>query len=375
MALGAIRSLGPRGVPLIAGQLNPRDVAQHSRYVEHVEILPDPVDSEEAFTEALLDLGVRFPGAIVISAHDAAVVAVARNRDVLSESLVVAAPEWDHVAMCIDKRLTYDFAERIGVPCPRSFTVDQMDEAVATIGFPLLVKPSQSHLFMSEFGTKMIEVTDRRSLGETLARVDESGLEVMLQEIVTGPDSAGANYNAYAKDGRVVAEFTARKVRNSPSKWGSPRVVKSEVIEEVAILGRRLLGELGYTGFACVEWKQDVGDGGYRLIEINARQNLSSTLAVRCGIDFPWIEYCDRLGLDLPEADSFEEGRYWIDFVRDAGTTLFEHRSESYGVRDYLRPYVSKQCHAHWSWKDPAPAVTRLLDAAVRGRRSTPGHH
>ena len=129
---------------------------------------------------------------------------------------------------------------------------------------------------------------------------------------------------------------------------------------------------MGYSGFACVEWKQDSRDGQYRLIEINARQNLSSTLAVSCGIDFPWIEYCDRLGLDAQHEDRFEEGRYWIDFVRDAGTTMLEHRSEPYGVVDYVRPYVSRHCHAHWSWRDPAPAVARLVDAAVHGRRSAP---
>jgi predicted ATP-grasp superfamily ATP-dependent carboligase len=193
----------------------------------------------------------------------------------------------------------------------------------------------------------------------------------MLQEIIPGPDGAGVNYNAYTVGAQPVAEFTARKVRNSPSRWGSPRVAVSERVEEVMEPGRRLLAAIGYEGFSCTEWKRDERDGEFKLMEVNGRHNLSSMLAVRCGIDFPWIEYRHRVDGVLPDSvDGFEEGRYWIDLVRDVGTSIAERRAEPFELADYARPYLGRRAYAHWSARDPLPMLVRVWDAVRRGRRT-----
>lgn len=217
----------------------------------------------------------------------------------------------------------------------------------------------------------MIEATTAAEVHKAFELAAGAGLEVMMQEIIPGPDAAGVNYNSYIADGKAVAEFTARKVRNSPTRWGSPRVTVSERVEEVMEPGRRLLGAIGYEGFSCTEWKRDERDGVYKLMEVNGRHNLSSRLAVRTGVDFPWIEYNHKLNGVLPDPiEGFEEGRYWIDFLRDMGTSVRERRSEGYSLADYARPYLRRQCHAHWSWKDPMPMFSRLQDAIRHGRRA-----
>jgi D-aspartate ligase len=104
---------------------------------------------------------------------------------------------------------------------------------------------------------------------------------------------------------------------------------------------------------------------------VNGRHNLSSMLAVRSGVDFPWIEYQHRVHGRLPDPlDGFEEGRYWIDLVRDVGTSWTERRTEPYGLADYLRPYRGPRAYAHWSARDPLPMAVRLWDAVRRGRRA-----
>jgi predicted ATP-grasp superfamily ATP-dependent carboligase len=374
MGLGVVRSLGERGVRSVAVQFDKRDIAQRSRYVREVHRVPRPDVHEDDFVAALASIGARHPGALLVPAHDAAVVAIARHRRQLEQTMVVACPGWDVAQLYIDKRETYRVAASAGVPTPKTLTPrssEEAERALDEIGAPALVKPSQSHLFVSAFGRKMLEATSAAEVRAAYELAEGAGLEVMVQEIIPGPDSAGVNYNAYTVAGQPVAEFTARKVRNSPSRWGSPRVAVSERVDEVVEPGRRLLAAVGYEGFSCTEWKQDERDGVFKLMEVNGRHNLSSMLAVRCGIDFPWIEYRHRVHGVLPDPiDRFEEGRYWIDLVRDLGTSWTERNTEAYGVADYLRPYRGPRAYAHWSARDPVPMAARLWDAARRGRRA-----
>lgn len=374
MGLGVIRSLGERGVPLVGVSFDKRDIAQHSRYVVEKAHVPDPARHEAEFVDALAELGTRRPGSLLVPAHDAALVAIARNASVLSESFVVATPPWPAVEQSIDKAATYRHARAIGVATPMVRSVSDPADVPAILdelGLPVLVKPSVSHVFVARFGKKMIAAPTVEEARRLVEMVLAEGIDVMLAEIIPGPPPNGANYNAYLVDGSPVAEFTGRKLRNSPSKWGSPRVVVSERIPEIIEPGRKLLSSLGVEGFANTEWKLDQRDGVWKLMEINARHNLSSMLAVRCGVDFPWIEYQHRLTGELPERPpTFEEGRYWIDAVRDAGTTLGSWQSEDFGVRDYVRPYLSRHTGAHWAWNDPMPGLARGWDAIRRGRRS-----
>ncbi|MHC4929380.1 MAG: ATP-binding protein, partial [Planctomycetota bacterium] len=83
-------------------------------------------------------------------------------------------------------------------------------------------------------------------------------------------------------------------MRLSPPDSGVPSVVISKHIPEVVQAGRKLLKAFDYRGYSCMEFKKDPNDGIYKLMEINARHNRSSLLAVKCGINFPWVEYQHR---------------------------------------------------------------------------------
>ncbi len=374
MGLGVIRSLGRRGVPVIAAQFDKRDVGQHSRYVVETVRLARPDKEEERFIEGLEGLGGRYPGALLVPAHDAAVVAMARHRWRLGRLFVVACPDEETVSRYIDKDLTYRIAGAAGIPVPSTMAVEEegdLDRAIVEFTFPVLAKPRQSHLFVSAFGRKMVAAADADQLVRTVRSAWAMGLDMLVQEIIPGGAAAGANYNAYIVDGAPVAEFTARKVRNSPALWGSPCVLKSEVIEDLIGPGRRALGAIGLEGFACTEWRRDVRDGTWKLIEINGRHNLSSALAPRCGVDFPWIEYRHRVAGVLESGDHpYEQGRYWTDLLRDLGSRSRAKGVEKVSVTGLLSPYLSRHVGAHWAWDDPLPGLARAYDAVRHGRRS-----
>jgi predicted ATP-grasp superfamily ATP-dependent carboligase len=212
------------------------------------------------------------------------------------------------------------------------------------------------------FGTKMIKAHTIDEMTTAYQQAVNAGMEVMLQEHIPGDDTHGVNYNAYFWDGKPLVEFTAEKVRLAPQGFGVPRVVISKKIEEVLEPGRKILKAMGFYGYACTEFKRDARDGKYKLMEVNGRHNLSSLLSVKCGINFPWLEYRHLVLGERPSPSDFRTGIYWIDLTKDVIYSVRHYRQERYTFSQYLRPYVKPHTFAILSISDPMPFLKRCFD-------------
>jgi predicted ATP-grasp superfamily ATP-dependent carboligase len=184
----------------------------------------------------------------------------------------------------------------------------------------------------------------------------------MLHEYIPGDDTQGVNYNSYFWNGEPLVEFTAEKVRLAPQGFGVPRVVISKDFPEVKEPGRKILKAMNFYGYSCTEFKRDIRDGTFKLMEVNGRHNLSTLLSVKCGINFPWLMYKHLVLGDLPSASDYKSGIYWIDLTKDIIYNLAHYHKERYSLVQYLRPYISPHVFAILDWKDPKPFIKRWID-------------
>ncbi len=362
MALGVVRALGERGIPIVLVHYDERDMAHVSKYVSEVIAAPHPEHFERQFIELLVRQATRFPDAVIFPVSDETVVAVARHKALLESYFRVACPDWTICQKYIEKIYTYELADKLGIPAPKTLIPTSEADVfkyAEQIDFPCLIKPSQSHLFYAHFGKKMFPVDNPEDLIATYRSASRAGLQVMLQEIIPGGDDNVVNYNAYFSEGKPLYEFTAQHIRNAPPWWGSPRVVLSTEIPEIIQYGRRLLQGMGFFGYACTEFKKDSRDGTYKLMEVNGRHNLSTLLAVRCGLNFPWLQYHHLTGGILPTGTDYTKNIYWIDLVRDLGYSIKYFRQEGYATRAYLRPYLQRHVFAIFSLRDLRPFIKR----------------
>ena len=363
MGLGVARALGVMGVPVVLVHYDDRDMAHVSRHVKVAIRAPHPEYACEEFIALLLDAAKRFAGGVLMPASDESLVVIAKYKGILEKQYIAACPDWETVRRCIDKKLTYALAEAHGVPSPKTILPQsraEVEDYAATAEFPCLVKPSQSHLFYDRFKQKMFRVDTVGQMLDIWQQAADAGLEVLLQEIIPGDDAQVVNYNAYAWGGRSLLEFTAAHVRNAPPWFGSPRVVVSQDIPEVLEPGRKILQALEYEGYACTEFKKDARNGIYKLMEVNARHNLSTLLAVHCGINFPWLQYRHLTSGELPAAADYRKGIYWVDITRDIGYSGLYLTRERYPLSDYLRPYVRPHIFAILDWRDIRPFLRRV---------------
>jgi predicted ATP-grasp superfamily ATP-dependent carboligase len=366
VGLGVIRALGAMNVPVVAAYYDESDMGYVSKYVKERFAIPHPEGEEEQFLSVLVARGKKAERSMLIPADDATLKVISRNRALLADHYLVACPEWGVTERIIDKKHTYEIAGSLGIPCPKTFvpaSPDDLDEGAKAMGFPCLVKPRQSHLYYERFKRKMVKVENREQMQVACTEAVEAGVDVMLQEYIPGDDTRGVNYNSYFADGDPLIEFTAEKVRLSPPGFGVPSVVVSKEIGEVIEPGRKLLRALGFNGYSCTEFKKDPRDGVYKLMEVNGRHNRSALLAVKCGINFPWVEYRHLVEGVVSTSEAFIHGVFWIDEFRDAHRFFWQCAKGRFPLLRQVHPYLRRHVFAVFDKGDPAPFVKRCMDA------------
>jgi D-aspartate ligase len=366
-ALGVVRGLGRKGVPVVVVSYDRRDIATSSRFVRAVIRTSHPDRGQAQFVNALLEAARRYPGALLVPASDAPLCTIARHKTSLEDAgLIVAIDDQEVTDVLLNKAKTYDLARSARVPIPASSAASNEADVrrfCAYAGFPAVLKPELSHTYRELVGVKWTRVESVQEAVRAYTVARSLSLEVLLQELIPGDELCGAVYNSYFWNGEPLVEFTSRKIRNSPPETGSPSVVVSEWIPEAAELGRRLLRAAKFSGYSCTEFKLDPRDGEYKLMEVNARHNLSSLLATRCGLNFPWMQYEHLVKGLAPVQRNYEQGVYWIDVTRDMQNLPHYLRRPGYSFGNFLEPYRRSHIFAVLDRHDVGPAATRGVDA------------
>lgn len=375
-ALAAVRSLARAGVPVfIANQ--PGAPVQSSRYGKWLP-MPPAGSILEAWTSFLLGRESDFlAGAVLLACCDPALEILARHRTALAQKfkLDMVNPE-AQVAM-LDKVRTYQIAAAAGVATPRFWILspDQDLRALdSQLPYPLIVKPSNTHLFRRHFGKKFIIAGDFAQLDEACARVRGLGLGVMLVEFIPGPDDRLCSYYTYLDDDdRPLFHFTKRVLRRYPAILGGGCYHITDWNPEVRDAGLAFFRAARLRGLGNVEFKRDPRDGRLKLIECNARLTEATSLVIAAGLDLPRFIYNRLTGGPPVPLDSYRSGlRLWYP-LEDFHAFRQLHREGQLSWARYLASIAHRHTYPLFQWTDPWPAVVRAFrrfkEAAARRLR------
>lgn len=357
--LSAVRSLGRHGIPVIGMDFNPGHAGFGSRFGTPKRC-PHPDHQPEELLAFLLDEGRRLeqPG-ILLPASDAFVLFASRYRDPLSRYFRFNLPAPTIIEACVDKRLQYELAERAGCRVPRTFHVASWQEVERIrdrVRYPAFIKPCVSHLWAERFPVKGFHVRTHEEMMARFGEILPSGLKVLVQELIPGPESNICEVYAYFdRQSQPRASFTLRKIRQNPPEFGVGSMVES--LEHPALLeaGLTFLRNIGYQGIASIEFKEDERDGSIQLIELNPRIGQQTILATDCGVNLPLTYYHDLLGLPLEAPKTFQTGRRWMDAQRDFKSFLAYQKRGELDLKAWLRSCASVRSFSKFAWDDPGP--------------------
>lgn len=368
-ALGVIRSLGGRGAPSVVVDNTPR-AAWLSRYVVERRRWDGPMEGER-FIQFLLALGrdPRFNGWLLIPTQDEVVELVARNRGILSACFTPVTQGWDILRLACDKRLMNEMAQAVGVAFPATwYPLDEAHLAAMPVAFPAIVKPTESIRLQHALRLKALPASDMDELRAQYRRALQviGPEEVMIQEIIPGGGLHQFSVAGYARDGELLASMTARRTRQYPIDYGlGSSFVEAIEIPELVDDARKLLAYMRLTGMVEVEFKRDPRTGANKLLDINVRPWGWHTLTIACGLDFPWMQYCDILGQPLPAATA-RYGYRWLRAITDLPAGVQETRAGLTTPARYVRSLLGKTTFSVWSWRDPLPALMDASSVAIR---------
>lgn len=370
-ALGVVRSLGRRHIPCIIVDNLPRS-AWFSRFVAKRFLWHGHMD-DTAFLHFLLSIAREhhLEQWILFPLPDETVELVARHVKELSSLYQLVTQEWHIVQWANDKRLTYRLAQEMDVACPRTwYPRGEHDILSMDITFPALIKPVTSARLQHALRLKALPASNREEL---LAQYHRAATiidpeHILIQEIIPGDGRTQYSVAAYCKEGRVLASMTARRTRQYPIDYG----LSSSFVEAIEVpvlfgLAEKLLGHMRVSGMVEVEFKYDQRDEQYKLLDINLRPWGWHTLSIACGLDFPFMQYCDLLGEPLP-IKTPRYGYHWVRLLTDIPAGLHEVRAGITTSGAYLRSLLglSKTVFSVLDWRDPLPVLGDFASAAVR---------
>jgi len=295
LGLATIRSLGKRGIRVVAGGVETHSIGFRSRFTSHTLVYPHPTRDPVGFARAVRDAVVAHGVGMVFPASDMTLAALSASEEMFRPHCQLPFPRRECVDRVLNKRRTLDAAHHLGIPYPRTMYPSSNAEALAmadAVGFPVVLKPIVSVAVDAVRGLefKTVIAHDARQLAAALARIPDGRLMPLLQAYHRG---TGVGVEVLLRDGHVLAMFQHRRLRDQPPEGGVSVLRVSEKVDaELADRALRLLRELQWDGVAMVEFRQYGSDPNAAvLMEVNGRIWGSIELAIYSGVDFPALAY------------------------------------------------------------------------------------
>ena len=376
-ALAAIRSLGRRGIRVIAGSYRPAAMGFFSQYVRERFLYPSPLANHDAFVECVRRQAGSFGRPILLTFSDSTLLPLlsVAHRDRAWTWLVPDA--MNSLDLAFDKFKTLELARELGIQVPDTY-LGAMGTSfpifLKSHGWPLVVKPRRTvywHGNRGVQGSAVFAISADDLASRYSAAVRNTGVFPLVQEYVSGEE---ASVQFLCRQGDVLAACANRRLR-SVNPIGGPGALKETVPLSycgLGELGRRLASALKWSGPMMVEFKIDRATSIPKLMEINGRFWGSLPLAIFAGADFPYLYYRVAQGLEVEPSGTYTEGiasRHFMSDLKHLHAVLFKRdamRSVAYptrvrAVHDFLN--LPRGCKSDvLDSLDILPAFAEMID-------------
>lgn len=378
--LNIVRALALGQVPVLVATSIANRATFSSRYCRQAQLLPSPTRQPAAFIEALVAFGRQFGDRrpVLYYNGDSDLMSISRHRRELEPYYRFNLPDPELVEDCVDKIRFLGLADRHNLPIPRTIVYraggDSNPALLSGLRFPCIVKPARrGDWFASEVvrrlgrPQKAIEVRNLDELEALLPLMAESAGAFVIQEQVRGAESNILSYHCYADVyGRIRGEYTGRKIRTFPSRYGVSSCVEIEDEQVVKDIGRDIVQRIGLRGVAKLDFKIDAPTGELKLLEINPRFSLWNYPGACAGVNLPLLAYRDLVDGDAGPAPRVERRVKWLELTTDVRSYLELRAQGRLAFNAWIRSLRGRRVYPIWSWRDPIPLLVHASRSAAR---------
>lgn len=312
IALSVLRSLARRNIQTAVVGESARALSFFSRYCKNKIISPSPKTETAKFLrtvkKAMRENGI----GLLLPISDLSIMPISAHRDELVTSHArLALPSHKSVEKAFDKSTTTQTAVTEGIPIPLIFSIhnsEELKEASRRIPYPAVVKPRNSWAWKN--GQALYKrpafVNSAPELIATYEAIHADFAFPMIQEFVPGNN---VDIAVLCDHGQPKAACAIKEYRTDPVTGGNS--VYRETVEMDSKLAQhafRLLKAIDWHGIAEVEFKIDSRDSKPKLMEVNGRFWSSVDVAIKSGIDFPYLLYRQAIGEKVTPSFTYKTG-------------------------------------------------------------------
>lgn len=374
-ALGFARSLTGIGVDVYFAAER-RCEATFSRRFKECFIIP----KLEANTSKYFDFLVRFlkrhPFSVVFPGGDNCCLALASIMDRLAietrEGFHFVMPTKEILETLLNKRRFYHSLSKHKISYPPTYFPESSDDVIRIsreVDYPVYVKPSLSQVFQDLFHVKGFVARSQEELVRYCELAARHGVDVLVQEIIPGPDTEIFDINAYFdKEHNPRGLFAYRRNRGWPNGFGMGCLIESIPLSSVPKVKTVVdyLHGLGYYGLADAEFKRDPRDGELKFLEINPRLWLQNSFPARCGINLNLMAYLDATDAQPIYGGDYETGVKWMNSLKDLRSAAGMFREGRLSLAEWIHSLRGIKDLAYPPTTDLLPCVLNLV-FGVRG--------
>lgn len=374
-SLVTMRSLGRRGLSVAALE-STSDVnsvlAFSSRWCQQKNACP-AYEGTDAYVDYLEQWLCYNSTHVLIASSDATVALIRRYRERLERHASIALAQDPALGIAINKEQTLEVASQLGLYVPRGVMVRSIDEvsaALKEIGLPAVIKPVESWVEDQQgqgarFASYLVTTPDEAR--QAVEIVTQSGGTTLFQQFLTGRREAISLFYA---NGEVYARFAQWAKRTDPPLGGTSVLRQSIAVpDDIGEKTERLVREIGLEGYSEVEFRRD-GTGVPYLMEINPRLSASVEIAVRSGVDFPYLLYLWARGEKIEKVTGYRVGG-WMRYLKgDIMTTIEAVKqrgrpgvaSPAQAILGFALSFLQPMGYDGIDWQDPIPALKATLN-------------
>ncbi len=376
IGLSVIRCLGIHGIPVVAvDYAREGTYGIHSKYCTEALIGPHYKEDPLGLLYFLIEYAKKQSSPpVLFPCADPYVEFVDKHLLALREHFLISQTEQGLYTKTMNKGTLHDLAIEHQVAVPETLATheeDILEKVDKFIKYPCLVKPVDSHAFVSKFRKKLFKVYNKEELTAAIEKATQANIEVVIQRIIPGFDDHMYTFDAYLnQEAKVTHWVTCQKLRQYPINFGASVYTRQKHVPTLYEIGAKFLEGIKFKGFAEIEFKKDEKTGKFYMIEVNVRTTNLNCLLHKVGVNMPYAAYQELTGTPIePKAVTHDTNRAFWYAYEDLLAIRDYKRTKQVTLLGVLGTFFRPKAYAIWDWTDPKPALAffhKIMGQAIK---------
>ena len=270
------------------------------------------IDQDQVFLSLVEEEARAHPGVqlLLVACGDSYAELVSRHRDAFPPNVIAPVAPFQLVERLTHKEQFYESCREAGLDYPQTHILRKSEqESRLPFPGPYILKPSAGTAYWAhpfEGQQKIYKAAEEEEVWRIADAIFASGYDdsLVVQHFIPGGDHCMRVLTGYAdRKGRVTMMCLGHVLleEHTPKGSGNHAVILTECQRPLMESLGNFLSDQGYVGLFNFDIKYDERDGGYKVLELNARQGRSNYYVTASGANLAACLVEDRVDeMDLP---------------------------------------------------------------------------